>query len=216
MKVFVIHYKKMIKRKENILRQFKKFGITDYEFIDIDRSEVFSHDLSKINTSINPAWIAVFLSHSYAYKQIANLYDEALILEDDAIMSDDFIEKFTLYRKELDPSFDMLFIGSGCNLHIDNDKIIDGKHIYRKYNDEINCYGGQGATRCVDSYLVSKNCAEKLCNYIDNIDSSSLVNSETDLWLNKVGKELDLVVYWAEPTICSQGSQIDPNDGRCY
>lgn len=205
----------MIKRKENILRQFKKFGITNYEFIDIDRSEVFLHDLSKINTSINPAWIAVFLSHSYAYKQIANFYEEALILEDDVIMSDDFIEKFTLYRKEMGSSFDMLFIGSGCNLHIEDDKIIDGKHIYRKYH-ETNHWGGQGATRCVDSYLVSKNCAEKLCNYIDNIDSSSLVNSETDHWLNKAGKELDLVVYWAEPTIVLQGSQNDPNDSTCY
>lgn len=205
----------MIKRKENILRQFKKFGITDYEFIDIDRSEVFSHDLSKINTTINPAWIAVFLSHSYAYKQIVNFYDEALILEDDAIMSDDFIEKFTLYRKEMGSSFDILFIGSGYNLHIEDDKIIEGKHIYRKYHESSH-WGGQGSTRCVDSYLVSKNCAEKLCNYIDNIDSSSLVNSETDHWLNKVGKELDLVVYWAEPTIVLQGSQNDPNDSTCY
>ena len=65
-------------------------------------------------------------------------------------------------------------------------------------------------------YLVIKNCAEKLCNYIDNIDSSSLVNSETDHWLNKAGKELDLVVYWAEPTIVLQGSQNDPNDSTCY
>ena len=215
MKVFVIHYKKMTKRKENILRQFEKFGITDYEFVDIDMSEVYSHDLSKIDTSIHPAWIAVFLSHSYAYKQIANSYDEALILEDDAIMSDDFIEKFTLYRKEIDPSFDMLFIGEGCNLHIEKDKLIDGKHIYRKYHDETD-WGGYGCTRCIDSYLVSKNCAKELCNYIDNIDSSSIMNSETDIWLNKVARKLDLVVYWAEPTIILQGSYVDPNDCRSY
>jgi len=35
MKVFVIHYKKLVDRKHNIIRQFNTHNITDYEFIEI-------------------------------------------------------------------------------------------------------------------------------------------------------------------------------------
>ena len=45
-KVFVIHYKKLIERKKNIIEQFKKNNIENYEFIDIDRSEILIYDLS--------------------------------------------------------------------------------------------------------------------------------------------------------------------------
>lgn len=120
----------MVKRKENMIRQLQKCNITDYEFVDIDRDEIYKYDLSKIDTSIKPALIAIFLSHSYAYKQIAEFHEKALILEDDAVMDDNFTEKFTHYQNQLEPSFDMLFIGSGCNLHIEADK-----NIYRKYHD---------------------------------------------------------------------------------
>ena len=205
----------MVKRKENMLRQLQKCNITNYEFVDIDRDEIYNYDLSKIDTRINPAWIAIFLSHSYAYKQIAEFYEKALILEDDAILDNDFMQKFTHYQNKLEPSFDMLFIGSGCNLHIEPDKIVKDKNIYQKYHDPTT-WGGAGSTRCVDSYLVSKKCAKKLCNYIDKMNTSSLLISETDHWLNKVCKKLDLLVYWAEPTIVSQGSENDPEDGRCY
>ena len=215
MKVFVIHYKKMVKRKENMLRQLQKCKITDYEFVDIDRDDIHNYDLSKIDKSIKPALIAIFLSHSHAYKQISKFHEQALVLEDDAIMDDNFMEKFTLYQNQLDPYFDMLFIGSGCNLHIEEHKIVEGKNVYRKYH-EPTAWGGAGSTRCVDSYLVSKKCASKLCNYIDKLNTSCLVTCEIDHWLNKVGKELDLLVYWAEPTIVSQGSENNSEDCRCY
>ena len=139
MKVFVVHYKKLVKRKETILKQFEKFGITDYEFVDIDRSEIHKYDLSKIEqTNNSSAVIAINLSHYYIYKEIAEKYQEALIFEDDAIMVDDFMERFVKYHTELVtnyPFFDMLFLGNGCNLHILHDKIIQGKHIYYKSSE---------------------------------------------------------------------------------
>lgn len=216
MKVFVIHYKKMLARKANILRQFERFGITDYEFIDIDRSEIHKYDTRKIDCLIPPAWVAVALSHIYAYNQIAEKYDEALILEDDAIMSDDFMERYALYKAELsnEKYFDMLFLGDGCGLHIPKDNLVPNKHIYYKCVEPTR-WGGDGVTRCVDSYIVSKSCARKLCDYIEKIDNN-LINKEVDWWLNKVARELNLVVYWAEPTIVTQSSANILLDKRCY
>ena len=35
MKIFVIHYKKLVDRKKHIIQQFAKFNMKNYEFIDI-------------------------------------------------------------------------------------------------------------------------------------------------------------------------------------
>lgn len=217
MKVYVVHYKKLVKRKETILKQFEKFGITNYEFVDIDRSEIHKYDLSKIEQTNNSSGnIAINLSHMYIYKEIAEKYQQALILEDDAIMVDDFMERFVQYHTELVtnyPDFDMLFLGNGCMLHIPHDKIIEGKHIYYK-SPEPTSWGGGGVTRCVDSYLVSNKAAKKICTHIDN--DTVPWGLGIDYRLNKIASEIGLEVYWAEPTIVSQSSENDPNDCRSY
>lgn len=55
----------------------------------------------------------------------------------------------------------MLFISDGCNLHIENDKLISNKNIYEK-SLEATIWGGDGCTRCIDSYLVSKKMCYKI------------------------------------------------------
>ena len=88
----------------------------------------------------------------------------------------------------------MLFIGSGYNLHIDKQKLIDDKYIYE------NPY-----TRRTDSYIITNNCAQQIYEYFINGDDK--INLPIDLWLNKVIANNKLKVYWSEPTIVSQGSQ---------
>ncbi len=44
MKTVVIHYKKLVDRKQFILHQFDKHHITNYEFIEIDR-ELYGDNL---------------------------------------------------------------------------------------------------------------------------------------------------------------------------
>lgn len=218
MKVFVIHYKKLLERKENILRQFDRFGITDYEFIDIDRSEIDNYEITKYfdREILHPALVAIHLSHIEAYNRIVdNNYEEALILEDDAIMSDDFAKRYKRYRNELsiEQYFDMLFLGDGCNLHVPVHKQIKGKHIYYKCN-EYTEYGGWGATKCVDSYLVSNSCAKQLCEYVEDLSNKPRICVPIDHWLNEVIRSYNMVIFWAEPTIVTQSS-IELKD-KCY
>jgi len=207
MKIFVVHYKKLIDRKDFIINQFKKYNITDYEFIEIDRDELEGYDLS-IFENIPNSFIAIGLSHMYAYNQIKDNYDEALIFEDDVILCDNFIDIFNNYLTQLPKDYDMLFIGDGCNLHIQKDNLISNKNIYKKCLYPTS-WGGDGCTRCIDSYLVSKKCAIKICEYIDNIkyNSKYKINTTTDWWLNIVARNIILQIYWAEPTIVMQGTE---------
>ena len=103
-----------------------------------------------------------------------------------------------MYIKQLPDNWDMLFIGNGCNLHIPNEMLVKKKNIYKRSNS-------LGATRCLDSYLITKKCANiileklKLPNYT--------ILCPVDHWLNHVIKNNNFNVYWAEPTIVTQGSE---------
>ena len=85
MKIFVLHYSALIPRKKNILMQFKKNNITDYEFIEsYDALYLSQRDTSIFNlANMKTSMMSLMLKHFYAYRQIASLYDYALIFEDD-------------------------------------------------------------------------------------------------------------------------------------
>lgn len=204
MKIFVIHYKKLIERKKNILQQFAKYNITNFEFIDIDRDELTNYNTNMFANKYSNSLIAITLSHFQAYKEIAKKYKHALILEDDVILSDNFSVKLANYMAQLPIDFSMLFLGDGCNLHIETNKIIPNQYVYKKCLYPTK-WGGAGATRCTDSYIISKTCAETLCNYINNL--SYKINEPIDWWLNTACRHNNFNVYWAEPTIVTQGTQ---------
>jgi len=204
MKIFIIHYKKLTERKQHIVEQFKKHHIDHYEFIEIDRDELEEQNISLFEVNYSKSQMAISLSHFFAYKQISEYYDEGLIFEDDIILSDDFLNKLNLYLTQLPLDYDMLFIGDGCNLHIEPYKITPMKHIYEKCLYPTS-WGGDGAGRCTDSYLVNKKCAKKMCDYIRELPYP--INLPVDWWLNMAAREHLFKVYWAEPTIVTQGTQ---------
>jgi hypothetical protein len=106
---------------------------------------------------------------------------------------------------QLPENYDMMFIGNGCNLHIQNDKLVQGKFVYEKSLEPARGQGN-GATRCTDSYVISKKCAIALCNYIDTL--SYKIALPIDWWLNRACRDNKFKVFWAEPTIVSQGTKI--------
>ena len=204
MKIFVIHYKKLVERKQFILKQFVKYNISDYEFIEIDRDELYNHNISMFKENYSNSQIAISLSHFYAYKQISDKYDRGLIFEDDVILSNNFTDILNKYLNQLPEDYDMLFIGDGCNLHIEKHKLIPNQNIYEKclYPTDWGC---DGISRCTDSYIVSKKCANKLCEYINNLKYE--INLPIDWWINVAARDNIFKAYWAEPTIVTQGTQ---------
>jgi len=144
--------------------------------------------------------VSLILKHFWVYKEISIKYDCALILEDDAILADNFVEILDKYMAELPADYDMLFIGDGCNLHMPN---IPDKYIYEKCLHPTSL--GDGASRCSDSYIVNKKCAIKLYEYISHLNYK--INISSDFWINKAARDNNLKVYWSEPTIVSQGTE---------
>ena len=204
MRIFVTHYKKLIDRKLFILAQFKKHNITDYEFIEIERDDLSNPNISMFHKNYKNCLMSMLLKHFYVYKEISDKYDNGLILEDDVILINNFTEILHKYMDQLPKNYDMLFIGDGCNLHIEKNKLIPNQNIYEKCLYPTR-WGGNGASRCGDSYIISKKCANKLCEYINNLNYK--IELPGDWWLNVAARDNNFKVYWAEPTIVTQGSQ---------
>lgn len=206
MKIFVVHYAKLIERRENMVKQLVINDI-EAEFVtQYDRNNISNDDhkifsLNKIQSDRNKA---IVLSHLFCYNEITNKYDYALVLEDDAIFDNKFKEKLDKYVYQLPNEWDMLFIGNGCNLHIPYDIVKKSNTNIFKKCLEPTFWGGNGATRCTDSYLISKKCASKIIEFIEH----TKIDNAIDWWLNDVCRKYNFNVYWAEPTIVSQGSEL--------
>ena len=197
MNTYVLHNNNLHKRKKHILEQFRLHNIYNFEFIEkYDASEITDDESSIFDANYKKTKMSLFLKHIYCYKLLIKECDTyaSLIFEDDVILSEDFHDILSKYCKELPEDYDMMFIGSGYNLHIGKHNLINDKHIYE------NPY-----SRCTDSYIITTKCASLICKYIANCNDK--INLPFDLWLNKVIIDNKLKVYWCEPTIVSQGSQ---------
>jgi glycosyl transferase family 25 len=203
MKIFVIHYSKFADRKTSILDQFKKQNITDFEFVEkYDKEDLQPAD-TQLFSGLKDSHVSLFLKHLYVYRLIAENHKHALIFEDDVILTPHFMYILAQYTKQLSPTYDMLFVGNGCNLHIQKNKWRKGQYIYRKALFPTPGEG-DGASRCLDSYLMSQKCAARLCEYVKR---QSKIKLAVDWWLNVASRDNQFEVYWAEPTLVTQGSQ---------
>jgi GR25 family glycosyltransferase involved in LPS biosynthesis len=190
-----------------------KHNFKDYEFLTgFDREDITPEKRRIFIDKMPNANCAIILSPLECFKRIVESNNEfSLILEDDVILYENFKIKLNKYLQELPKDYDMFFIGSCCNLKILPKMIKENKHVYLKCNEVVKQWC-QGATKGLDSYFVSKSCAKKLTNYFDSKyykNNKNKINKNTDFLLNDVIRELNLKVYWAEPAIVKQGSEVD-------
>jgi len=228
-KIFIIHYTPLVERKLNIIKQLKNSNleaefITQYDrdILTLDDIKIFvihyitlvekELDIIKqlknntqylIDTSannpnrLNLSKISLIKKHLFCYQEIVSKYNFALILEDDVIFDSDFGCKLNKYIHELPENWDMLFVGDCCDNHISGDRIKSDIHIYLKDNKN-------GPAKCTDSYLITKKCAATILKYISI--PGIIIDKPCDHWLDGLILENDFKVYWAEPTIVTQGS----------
>jgi GR25 family glycosyltransferase involved in LPS biosynthesis len=215
--IYISHYPKLIERKENLITQFNKQNIINYEFINgIDRDSLTNDIIdiyyeNNINNFIRKGLytdkniyysnyrklskpeIANYLTHLHIYNKIITEtnYNNVLILEDDAILNVNFIEISKILT--LPEDYDIIYITEGCNLHIPQNNIKDNQYFYK-----MNNY----SSRTCNAYIVSRN----FCNTIINNDEK--FNHAIDWELTYLCAKYNLNVYWLEPPIVYEGSNI--------
>lgn len=122
-KIYVISLSKCIEKRKRITQQFEKITLTNWSFFDaIDGFNLSNHQFTIPNwfdpttgKAITNGEIGCALSHHSIWSIIANNNspNPTLILEDDIIFLDNFMENLKNYISELvqsQPNYDMLYI----------------------------------------------------------------------------------------------------------
>ena len=210
MKVFVLHYTKLKERRQHIEKQLAKYDF-DVEFItDYDKEDLSNADLELFDTEVvSPSEMSLIRKHISCYERICKEgLDHAMIFEDDVTLAANFKDKLENYMEQLPKVWDLFFIGEGgsCKFHVP-DHIIKkqppGTNVFYKSNYSSS-WGGSGASRCADSYVVSNRGAYKMLGYLDRPEYK--IAKEADHLLNEIALFSILKVYWAEPTLVTQES----------
>lgn len=217
MKIYIIHYKKLVDRKQYLSNKLQDLN---YEFVEhLDRDNFEMNDIfygkneklwyERIEGLYNfgfqnPKYrdlqtseICNALSHLYAIeKTIIENLDFSIILEDDAILDENFIKNMEYTLKNIPDNFDFVFFGSAFTMQGLDDatnsrsiKICD--KLYKKEH---------GTARTVDGYIISNKACKLLKEKIKEIVLPF------DFELNFFLKEYNMNVYWHEPGFIQQGS----------
>lgn len=207
MKILIVHYDKLYDRKKHILEELRKAGLDNFEFVSNHGKDKLTPQEKSRFKNLTDGEISLMLHQFECFKIISENYDYAIIFEDDVILSDNFKNTIEKYIENLPSDWDMLFFGNGHNVHIPSYRLIPGINIYKKMTDlKNNIPGGiDGSTRCADSYIVSKKCAKKITEVINN---KNIINMPFDHFLNHINHYCKFNIYWSEPTITVQGTSI--------
>ncbi len=201
--IYITHYDVLVERKRNLIAQLTNLGYSSYEFISNKGQNVITNVEKSKFRNIKISEISLFLHHIEVLKKIAdplNTVKYNLVLEDDVILSSKFNDVLTEVLPDLPDDWDMFFIGNGANLHV---PASNDKRIYKVYGtDSLNF--AKGPTRCTDSIFISKKCATLALSILPD----HIVTLPYDHWLNWFIKQHNLNIYWLEPTIVQQGTEM--------
>lgn len=194
--VFVIHAAKFVDRRRMIEEQLARVGlpfefVRDYDVTDISpkvRERFFDAD------ALSPSQQSCALKH---WKAMSNIVDRqlprALILEDDVILADNFLQIFDQMMKEelaiLSPH--VTFLGCGGHYYISPEEIVVGKLLYPRNQGKFG-----------DSYIITLTGAQRRIDWI----AKHGISRPIDHLFEQIDRAESTSMFWLEPPIVEQGS----------
>lgn len=174
--IFVINLEKDSHKKETFIKNFNKFNL-DYEFIKAVYGKGLSeYELDKLvydykNSFITFGEIGCALSHLKIYQKMINEdIKYALILEDDALCSDEFLKYLNQIEQFLKTKKDYELV---CVMYKMDEYF---KNLTIKISDNINIYKFAKGTGTY-GYIITKKAAKKL------IKINTPLILEADCWV---------------------------------
>jgi GR25 family glycosyltransferase involved in LPS biosynthesis len=202
--VFIVHYTKLSERKTKMLNQLRDTcldGIFKIHWVEsYDREKLTEQDVLtnyKYDGTICPRVITIGevangMAHSYIIEKCAKEYPCVLVLEDDMILTDNFLSNLLQCLENIPKDWDMIGLGGGV---------------------EKNEYTGQklsivkSPTDCVPTgcFMLKQAFAKKIVShhlfkpFVSPIDHN----------LRFITPYLEPHIYWVQPFISYEGSKTD-------
>jgi GR25 family glycosyltransferase involved in LPS biosynthesis len=197
-KIYICNWKKLSDRKDRLISHLRDHGIQDYEWVDNydkdnwnleeivkDYPRIF--DATEEGRYLKYSEISLLLKHCWILKDAYHKYDTIMVLEDDVVLVNDFVNRFNLYKKQLPENWDICWVGTCCDLEAN---LIDG----------LNVYPASGS-RCTHAFIVSQNCIKKVVDDLKNCFEPA------DFFYNTLIKKFNLSNWWFEPSLAFQNSE---------
>lgn len=214
-KIFILHYTKLVERKKRLDAMLSHFNIEAEYFLDYDQEDLTPQIIEeyykpdeteyerKINDlygsraapyrELNIAQISCTIKHYNCIKKVAEETKEyGLVLEDDVIFVEGFVEKFNLFLQETPSDWDAIFLGCCAGLRVPSIFLKEGVCAYRMEDP---------ASRGGDSYLLKTSAAQKI------ISTMKPFTTISDWELAAQLHQHNLKTYWWEPPLVVQGSE---------
>jgi hypothetical protein len=188
-KIYIIHYNKLVDRKNYLTYFFNKNNINNFEFRELYQREKLTNEISdkyfKLK-NLNSAQICITIEHIETYREIVNNSvndnDWYLILEDDAVLCKDFVNLLNKYLENIPKDAEYLDISDYFTINSQDMWV-------RKYSTRTNC-----------AYLINKRTCSKLLTTI--IPFEKAIDHE----LNKQFELHNIKTYWSNLSLVHHGS----------
>jgi len=211
---YVVHYKPNVERRKILEAIHNKEQLTNVTWItDFDKEEISYEMYTKSfqadhleyqrrgqdpneffpHYPLQPAMVSLSFKQKEAFRRIA--FGDApygIMFEDDAIICNNFVERFLGYMQSIPTNWHVAFIGQG-----------GGKRIQGTHPDTHWYLKGHPADRCADSVVMKKESALQIYSHMEANKICFNPDPELGFWM----KVLNMNVYWLEPPIVAQGSQ---------
>lgn len=197
-KTYICHYTKLTERKQSILEQLDTCGIDNYQFVELYDKD--SWDSEHIKTeypnidnpqnNMTPGEKSLALKHAWIVRDMYNNnYSSVLVLEDDAILCNNFTKYFNLFKSQMPEDWDIGWVGSCFNLR-------------EPQQPDVYVYKTDRGSRCTHAFCLSKAFAQKAHQEVVN------VNRPSDHYYNHLVKSLQLNNYWFQPPLALQSLEF--------
>ena len=216
-KICICHYTPLKERKEYMIKQCKKYDIYNkLIFLEkFDREKIPVNLLNLFDENkLKKCEISLFLKHIHSMGKIME-DNYGIILEDDTIFKDNFIEKFNNILMKIPENFDILYTG-----------VFPFYNYYKKINKKDNpipknakkfgnlyemkntiVFPWTGNNKGTDFYIISKKCCKMFLEYFKKIIiNKQKINLPIDHFMGQFLYNKKANVYWSDEEITIHGS----------
>ncbi len=196
--ILIVNAKSFVDRRRHVEAQLARFGLQGEFIHDFDADEI-TPELDRrcfAGDELNRGQKSCALKHVEALQRIAaHSWQHCLVLEDDVVLADGFVEGITAALAETRdlPHPFVIYIGAGGNFYTPASRRQPGRRVYE---------ASKG--RFADSYIAG---AEEVRLRLAAIDSQPM-RKPIDVTFEMIDRQAGIRFLWLEDPVVEQGSKL--------
>lgn len=224
--IYICHYTKLKDRKLAFDNQLEKFGLTDNTMFitDYDYDELNDNDLQHFDDrALTLKEISLFIKHIQSWKNIVSSgKDYGIVMEDDCIFNDNFVDDFNNLLINYPENFDILYVGTFPFYKQNPTPVPQHADLIGNFHDMTNqtVFPWTGNNKGTDFYIISAEYSKKLIASVESKDLQDLTTPSStlqannvcmaiDWWIGQYSHILNAKIYWLNKEISKHGSWGD-------